>query len=137
MLTHHSTGTIIAKRNSNAGAPLTMVNTRRIGGAPRLPVERLNTIVNNRDLVQPVDLYGAAKMTGQAGALRYGVLAAAEDDVVFHAELPNGTNVRWKEPGDGYGVARLLYENTEGGAYHAVGFIMVHVCRRHHWLING
>ena len=107
----------------NPGAPLTMVNTRRIGGAPRLPVERLNTIVNNRDLVQPVDLYGAAKVTGQAGSLRYGVLAAAEDDVVFHAELPNGTNVRWKEPGDDYGVARLLYENSDGGAYHAVGFL--------------
>ncbi len=107
----------------NPGAPLTMVNTRRIGGAPRLPVERLNTIVNNRDLVQPVDLYGAAKVTGQGGALRYGVLAAAEDDVVFHAELPNGTNVRWKEPGDAYGVARLLYENTDGSAYHAVGFL--------------
>ncbi len=107
----------------NSAAPVTMVNTRRIGGAPRTPNERLNTIVNNRDLVQPVDLLGAAKVTGQAGSLRYGLLAAAEDDVVFHGELPDGTNVNWKEPGDNYGVARLLYETSEGGAYRALGFL--------------
>jgi hypothetical protein len=105
------------------GAPYTMVNTRRIGGAPRTPIERLNTIVNNRDLVQPVDLLGAAKVTGQAGALRYGLLAAAEDDVVFHGELPDGTNERWKEPGDDYGIARLLYEATDDGAYGALGWL--------------
>ncbi len=48
----------------NAGAPYTMVNTRRIGGQPRTPIARLNTIINNRDLVEPVDLLGAAKVTG-------------------------------------------------------------------------
>ena len=107
----------------NPGAPVTMVNTRRIGGAPRLPIERLNTIVNNRDLVQPVDLFGAAKVTGQTGSVRYGMLAAAEDDVVFHGERLDGTNERWEEPGDNYGVARVLYENTDDGAYRALGFL--------------
>ena len=107
----------------NPGAPVTMVNTRRIGGAPRLPIERLNTIVNNRDLVQPVDLFGAAKVTGQAGSVRYGMLAAAEDDVVFHGERLDGTNERWQEPGDNYGVARVLYENSDDGAYRALGFL--------------
>jgi hypothetical protein len=107
----------------NAGAPYTMVNTRRIGGAPRAPNERLDAIVNNRDLIQPVDLIGATKVTGQSGGFRYGLMAAAEDDVVFHGELPSGTNVSWKEPGDNYGVARLLFESSEGGAYHALGVL--------------
>ena len=106
----------------NAGSPYTMVNTRRIGGAPRTPIARLNTIINNRDLIQPVDLFGAAKVTGQAGQFRYGVLTAFEDDVQFRADV-NGTQISFNEPGDNYGIARLLYEDSAGGAYRSFGLM--------------
>jgi hypothetical protein len=102
------------------GAPYTMVNTRRIGGQPRTPIARLNTIINNRDLVQPVDLLGAAKVTGQSGQFRYGALGAFEDDYELRGTF-TGVPFNFDEPGDNYGIARGLYEDSASGAYRAVG----------------
>jgi hypothetical protein len=105
-----------------SGAPYTMVNTRRIGGPPREPIVPPGTVVEDRDLAQPIDLYGALKVTGQSGQLRYGVLAASENDVSFHVRQ-DGLTAMQNEPGDDYGVVRLLYEDSAGGAYRAVGVL--------------
>jgi len=106
----------------NTGSPYTMVNTRRIGGPPREPVLPPDTVLEDRELVRPVDLYGAIKSTGSAGPVRYGLLGAFEQDVEFDGQM-GGQDVHMKEPGDSYGVARALYEDALGGAYRAVGFL--------------
>jgi hypothetical protein len=106
----------------NAGAPYTMVNTRRIGGRPRAPSLEPGVTVSQRELSQPTELLGAAQVTGQFGGFRYGVLGAFEDDVRFRA-VQDGQPLRIEQPGNDYGIARLLYEDNVEGAYRAVGLL--------------
>lgn len=105
------------------GAPYTMVNTRRIGGKPREPELASGVTVAQRERIRPVDLLGAAKITGQVGRLRYGVMAALEDDVKFNAVSETGADLDLHEAGSDYGIARLLWEDNTGGAYRAVGVL--------------
>ena len=106
----------------NAGAPYTMVNTRRIGGKPlALPVAA-NISIPDRELARPVDLYGAVKLTGQMGSFRYGFLGAFEEDAVLRGKA-NGESVWLKQTGSDYAIGRLVYEDSVGGAYRSVGFL--------------
>jgi len=106
----------------NRGAPITMVNTRRIGGAPVEPEVPPGVNIPERELIQLVDLQGAAKLTGQYGRFRFGFLAAFEDDVKFDAEI-EGEPFDIEADGSDYAVARVLYEDSPGGAYRAFGFL--------------
>ena len=106
-----------------AGAPYTMVNTRRIGGRPMAPELEDGVQVSERERIQPVDLLGAVKTTGQFGQFRYGALAAVEDDVRFNATSADGQDLKLKEPGTDYGVARLLWEDNSGGATRGLGIL--------------
>ncbi|MDP4640742.1 MAG: DUF5916 domain-containing protein [Pseudomonadales bacterium] len=106
----------------NAGAPYTMVNTRRIGGKPRAPVVGAGLTFPDRELAQPVDLYGAVKLTGQMGSFRYGFLGAFEEDLDLLGQQA-GVPVSVAQTGSDYGVARLVYEDSKGGAYRAVGLL--------------
>ncbi|GIT40043.1 MAG: hypothetical protein Ct9H300mP8_12390 [Gammaproteobacteria bacterium] len=60
------------------------MNTRRIGGPPRHVSVPDDIEVASVELGKPTDLLGAVKLTGSSGRMRYGVLAAFEDEV----ELP-------------------------------------------------
>ncbi len=102
------------------GSPYTLVNTRRIGGKPVLPVLSAGQSIRAKDQIQPNELIGAAKVTGQNGQLRYGVLAAFEDDPIFRM---TGSSAQIKGQGSQYGAARLLLEDAPGGAYKAVGLL--------------
>ncbi len=102
----------------NRGLPYTMINTRRIGGKPRAPVLAAGESVPERDLVQPVDLIGAVKLTGQKNRIRYGFLGAFEEDI--HMQASGG---RIDQSGSDYGVARVIYEDNYGGAYWAAGVL--------------
>ena len=104
----------------NTGAPTTLINTRRIGGRPLKPVTEPDVEIPERELRSPVDLQGAVKLTGQSGRLRYGVLAAFEDDVKLDAER-NGSPIRLEAESSDYGLARVLFEDAPGGAYRSVG----------------
>ncbi len=106
----------------NTGAPYTMLNTRRIGGQPREPLVDSGQEVLERNLIQPTELYGAAKTTGQLGNFRYGVLSAFEKDAKFYVVEDDDTS-RIQQNGNNYGVARLLYETNHGGGYRALGFL--------------
>jgi|TARA_Y100000310_G_scaffold276983_1_gene294518 hypothetical protein len=105
-----------------SAAPITLLNTRRIGGKPRGPLLAAGESVGKRDLIQPVDLEAAAKVTGQMGRFRYGLLGAFEDDVTFDA-LRSGQEINLKQDGSDYAVARLMYEDSEQGAYRAIGLL--------------
>ena len=104
------------------GAPTTLINTRRIGGKPLAPKLAPDYEISDRELDQPVELAAAVKVTGQSGRIRYGVMAAFEDDFKFDAEL-NGDPVHLEGESSDYGVARILYEDAPGGAYKALGYI--------------
>lgn len=112
------------------GSPTTLLNTRRIGGQPLEPSALSDptfsntnlgeVTVSDRELRRPVDLLGAVKLTGQSGRMRYGLLAAFEDDVAFDARR-DGDPFHLEVESSDYGVARLLYENQSGGSYKALG----------------
>ena len=99
--------------------PTSVINTRRIGGRPRAPTNvPAGTVVPSRERFQPTELTAAVKATGQLGHLRYGILAASEDDVKFDAGPLN-----LHQSGADYGVMRFLYETSFKGAYAALGTI--------------
>jgi hypothetical protein len=100
--------------------PTTLLNTRRIGGAPRLDLPD-GVELTGVETSRPTELTGAAKITGQQGSWRYGVLAAFEEDVRRHAEL-DGQSIRIEQDGRDYGVARLLYE-TGGKGRRSIGYL--------------
>ncbi len=104
----------------NQGVPYTLLNTRRIGGSPRRTVLGRGVTIPQRELAEPTDLLGAVNTTGQIGRLRYGVLAAFEDDTKLHL-MDNGSPRNINREGNDYGVARVLYEDGESGAYRALG----------------
>jgi hypothetical protein len=102
--------------------PTTLLNTRRIGGRVRPPAIPPGAVVSPAELGQPVELIGALKTTGQAGRIRYGVLAAAEDETRFRANL-DGVDLRLTRSGSNYGVGRILYEESPQGGHFGLGWM--------------
>ena len=98
--------------------PITVVNTRRIGGAARPPNVPDGVTIPVGELNRPVELHAAVKATGQIGFLRYGLLGASEDDITFRAG-----EERFEQSGSDYAVARLLWEDSSFGGYRAIGAI--------------
>ena len=104
--------------------PTTLINTRRIGGAPRQLVNDVpdEIEVSGVERTRPTDLLGAAKLVGQAGGLRFGVLGAMEDDVVLRGTDESGADVEWEGEGRDFGVVRALYEQT-GSGRRSIGYM--------------
>ena len=122
------------------GEPTTLLNTRRIGGPPRTKIPE-GIRIASVERGKPTDLLGAAKISGQKGSIRYGVLTAFEDEV----ELPGvvsegalkGEPVVVREDGRDFGVARLLYENTSKGR-RSIGYMGTVVkYPDHEAIVNG
>jgi hypothetical protein len=101
--------------------PTQVVNTRRIGGAPDVDAPP-GVIVPGFEQSQPTELLGALKGTGQFGGLRYGAMAAVEDDMVLSGFETNGEEVPVDTFGRDFGVGRLLYENV-GQSRQSIGYI--------------
>ena len=103
------------------GSPTSLVNTRRIGSAPKstgIDGFSLDEIEAN----QPSELIAAAKITGQQGKFRYGLLGAFEDDTKLSGEL-DGVPLAVLQDGREFGVARLIYEDTGNGPRRSIGWI--------------
>jgi hypothetical protein len=103
------------------GAPVTLINTRRIGAQP------IATGINDFALTdieknQPTEIIGALKVIGQNGKIRYGTLAAFEEDTLLEGEI-NGDPFSTEQTGRDFGVARVLYEDTSTGARRSVGWL--------------
>ena len=116
----------IAQNVRGPGGPITLLNTRRIGGASRYSVPD-GIGVRPTDLSQPTDLLGAVKFTGQNGNLRYGTLIASEDDSEIRGTLSDGTRVNLQATGSDYTVGRLLYEDTGSGGRRSIGWMGTNV----------
>ena len=119
---------------ANGDEPTTVVNTRRIGGQARAPDVPDDVDVPSQELGQPVELIGALKAVGQFGQVRYGLLAASENEVKFDVE-----EINYYQDGSDYGIARFLYEDkAPSGAYRAVGAITTLVTHpEEDALVNG
>ena len=99
--------------------PLTIVNTRRIGGRPRDLDLPDGVDISDRDELKVAEVLAATKATGQLGAVRYGFLAASEDSTDYIASDAN----LYRMPGRDFGVFRVLYEDSIGAAYRGLGWI--------------
>lgn len=112
-------------RNTNPGGPggpISMLNTRRIGGAALFDIpDDVDTIPT--DVSQPTELLGAAKFTGQNGNLRYGVLVASEDNSQIRGTQEDGTVVAINADGRDFLVGRMLYEDTGAGGRRSIGWM--------------
>lgn len=107
------------------GAPTSLIYTRRIGSRPLFPdVDDLE--IGQVERNQPSELFGAAKLTGQAGNWRYGVLSAFEEDTNLLGDV-NGTPIRVTQDGRDFGATRFLYEDTSHGDRRSVGWLTTHV----------
>ena len=114
-----------ARRNFN---PVTLVNTRRIGGRALTPDIPDDVTIASAELNQPTELLGAVKSTGQIGQLRFGLLGAFENNIKFDGQgaAVNGGSgdINLHQEGRDYGVVRALYEATRSnGAYLAAGIL--------------
>ena len=97
--------------------PITLLNTRRIGGNARVPLADEDADIPPEQAALPSELHGAAKVTGQFGGLRYGFMGAAEQ----HTTLYTVDDSPIEALGRNFAVARFLYENNAGGAYRGLG----------------
>lgn len=114
-----------ARLGPEGGTPTTLIYTRRIGSAPRNPgIPGLTLPLIEES--QPSQLYGAAKITGQNGNWRYGVLSAFEEDTTLKGDI-SGTPARIAQSGRDFGATRLLYEDTSTGARRSIGWLTTHV----------
>lgn len=109
----------------SGGNPTTLINTRRIGSPPR-PLNDPAIGLSQTEANQPSELIAAAKITGQSGPLRYGLLVALEDDTQLLG-IKDGEPVRPSQFGRDFAAARILYENTQGSGRNALGLLITEV----------
>jgi len=115
---------VATPRASNHGwsgrSKVTIINTRRIGSTPELPTLPDGVSFSKRTKkTTKADLTGAIKTTGQINKLRYGILAATEEDTDFKAD----DNKIYNQVGRDFGAFRLLYEDTDQGDTKGLGFL--------------
>jgi hypothetical protein len=108
--------------NTFVPPPISLFNTRRIGGTPTQVDFPTGVIPDRGELSLPTELLGAAKVTGNSGGVRYGALSAFEDDVDLIGIDAAGNEVNVGADGRNFGAMRMLYE-TSGDARHALGYI--------------
>ena len=102
--------------------PTTLLNTRRIGGAPRHVDIPDDIDVPGVELSQPTDLLGAFKVVGQSGGVRYGMLGAFEDEVRLRASR-DGDDLTFRADGRNFGATRVLYEQSTDGGRRGIGYM--------------
>jgi len=112
---------------AESGGPnrFSVINTRRIGGRPGAPGLPSGVSLSRREALQPADLEGAVKATGQLGRIRYGVLGAIEDDTDFTADDGNV----YAQTGRDFGAFRMLYEDSINATYRGLGLVSTVVNR--------
>ncbi|MBO6657048.1 MAG: hypothetical protein JJ934_09145 [Pseudomonadales bacterium] len=102
--------------------PISLLNTRRIGGTATQVTLEPGVVPKRGETGLPTDLLGAIKTTGQSGDLRYGILAAFEDDVEWLGIDLGGNEVDIEDEGRDFAVARVSYERSERNRY-AIGYL--------------
>jgi hypothetical protein len=102
--------------------PISLLNTRRIGGTATQVTLDPGVIPNRGETDLPTDLLGAIKMTGNVAGIRYGILGAFEDDVEWLGRDLAGNLVDITDDGRDFAVARLSYERSDVNRF-AIGYL--------------
>ena len=102
--------------------PISLLNTRRIGGAARQVRIPDGLTPARGESGIPTELFGALKLTGQARSLSYGVFGVAEDEVEWRAFDASGQKAKIREDGRNFGIVRLNYERSAGDRF-AFGYL--------------
>ncbi len=110
----------------NLPPPISILNTRRIGGTATQAVLPPNVTPARGETDRPTDLLGAAKFTGAVGNFRYGVMSAFEDDVEWIVRDTADREFTLDNDGRDFGVVRALYETTTDNRF-SVGYLGTHV----------
>ncbi|MFT4713429.1 MAG: hypothetical protein ACJAVI_005400 [Candidatus Azotimanducaceae bacterium] len=108
--------------NDFVPAPISLMNTRRIGGAANQVTLPMGVTPDRGETDRPTQLLAATKVVGQVGEFRYGVLGAVEDDVFWYGADALGNPTTIKDEGREFAVARLLYEDV-GTARKSIGYL--------------
>ncbi|MEM7003956.1 MAG: DUF5916 domain-containing protein, partial [Pseudomonadota bacterium] len=103
---------------NNLPAPISLLNTRRIGGTATQATVPSTLTPERGEPDRPTDLLGAAKITGAMGDFRYGVMSAFEDDIEWFARDVDDRRVTFRDTGRDFTVVRGLYET---GSQHRFG----------------
>ena len=104
--------------------PITLMNTRRVGGAATHVSIPDGISVSGVERSKPTDLLGAVKVVGEVGNFRFGSLAAFEDEVEFRGTLDaTGDEVTVRADGRDFGVLRGIYEGEAGTGRRAIGYL--------------
>ncbi|MGA1102420.1 MAG: DUF5916 domain-containing protein [Pseudomonadales bacterium] len=98
-------------------APISLINTRRIGGTANQVAVPAGIQLERGERDQPTDLLGAVKLSGSAGGLRYGMLSAFEDDVSWRARDAAGEMLNVGADGRSFSAFRLLYEKSDADRF--------------------
>ena len=94
----------------NTPPPISLLNTRRIGGTATQATVPVNLVPERGERNRPTDLLGAAKVTGTLGQLRYGVMSAFEDDLEWFVRDADDRRRTFRDTGRDFTVVRALYE---------------------------
>ena len=104
--------------------PVSLLNTRRIGGTASQMAVPDDVTVERGQRDVPTDLLGAGKITGSTDSWRYGVLAAFEDDVEWRAKDASNQEVALTGAGRDFAVARVMYTGPETTSWGYMGTYM-------------
>ena len=102
--------------------PISLMNTKRIGGAATQVTLPAGVTANRGETDRPTQLLAASKVVGQLGDFRYGVLGALEDDVFWYGSDALGNTANIEAEGREFAVARFLYEDV-GATRRSVGYL--------------
>lgn len=106
----------------NLPPPLSLFNTRRIGGTATQVVlpSGIQPLPGERGL--PTELLGSIKLKGQLGQFQYGVMGAFEDDVFWRGQDLSGQRTDIVAEGRDFTALRLLHESI-GDNRSAIGYL--------------
>ncbi len=111
----------VIRRSDFFPAPISLMNTRRIGGTANQVSVPAGVTPNRGERDLPTELLGAAKVIGSAGDFRYGVFSAIEDDVEWFGTDSLNRAVDIEAEGRDFTAARLIYEDV-GTSRRAIGY---------------
>lgn len=102
--------------------PISLINTRRIGGTANQVSLAAGVTPDRGETDLPTDLTGAVKLNGRVGDVRYGMLAAFEDEVKWQGTDASGAPIDIEADGRDFAAIRFSYENSEEKQY-SLGYI--------------
>ena len=102
--------------------PISLINTRRIGGTATQVSLPAGVLPDTGEPGLPTDLLGAVRLNGRIGNVRYGVLSAFEDEVEWQGTNQSAVPVDINADGRDFAALRFSYEDSSNQNF-ALGYL--------------